>query len=85
MSAAPEPLTQLEFVELLSDIIDDGRARHDELGILRSDFETIEDTEMHQFEQRLGTGMQTETTELWGELRILMANGQRWTVKVEAR
>lgn len=77
MSAAHEPLNQQEFVELLSDLIDDGRdVAH---AFQRSDAETVADTEMHVLEVTAGV-----EKHMIAHIRILMVNGQRWRVTVEA-
>lgn len=69
-----EPLTQSEFVELLSDLIDEARDRVSR----RSDAETVEDTELHTLQVTAGV-----LTHYRSHLRVKMANGQRWRVTIE--
>lgn len=84
-----EPLTQLEFVELLDDALGDAIelhrnwAEHGAVETLDDEACTTELHEVHTFEQQLGTGLESSTTELQGEILMTMKNGQRWRLRVE--
>lgn len=76
-----EPLTQLEFVELLSTVIDEGVWFERAAGEY-PDSETVENVEMHQFEVTVRDGI-ASIQEMRGRLHIRMKNGQRWRITVE--